>query len=308
MKDTSIARILLFFTFFLLPLATTLAQKKSTVSSFPSLEYERTEVRTIHSEMVGQDFELWISLPRTYHASETRQYPVIYQMDPYRSFSIVKGLTDVLSGPIPLIQEVIIVGVGYGGRDPEAMMKWALGRTRDYTPVSSEDLEALYRRRFADLGMPDAQVKTGGAPRFLDFLSKELIPMIESDYRTGSGKRMFSGYSLGGLLGMYILFHSPDLFNAYFVGSPSINYKEKITFSYESNFAKQNTDLYAQVFMSAGSLEENTSQLVQHMEEQLMSRSYEHLILNTVIFDNEDHASCYPAALSRALSLFLKND
>jgi len=306
MKALPAAGNLLSMAMFLLSSFSALAQDGNTEQPFPPLKYERTEVRTIHSDIVGHDFELWISLPRSYSANENREYPVIYLMDPYRAFSLVKGLTDVLSGPLPYIKEVIIVGVGYGSKDPEAMLKWAQGRTRDYTPVPSEETEELYKRRFTALGLPDAQVKTGGAPIFVDFLKKEMIPAIESDYRIDSRERMLSGFSLGGLFGLYVLFHTPELFNAYFIGSPSIHYKDEICFAFESNYAGQHTDLDARVFMSAGSLEEATSGYVRKMEDLLSSRNYENLELSTVIFEGEGHASCFPGALSRALTSLLE--
>lgn len=306
MKAVSISRIILFSIVFLLIAFTAFTQHRSFEQSFPELEYERTEVRTLQSDVIGQDYELWISIPRSYQASENTRYPVIYLMDPYRGFSIVKGLTDILSGPIPIIQEAIIVGVGYGDKDPAAMMKWALGRTRDYTPVPSKETEALYKKRFADLGMPDVQVHTGGASQFVEFLGKELMPFIESEYRIDNNARILSGYSLGGLLGLYVLFHSPELFSAYFIGSPSIYYKDEITFSYESSYSDSHSDLVARVFMSSGSLEEATSGYVTKMDELLQSRNYRNLELHTAIFEGEGHASCYPAALSRALMTLLQ--
>jgi predicted alpha/beta superfamily hydrolase len=293
---------------FLLLAYTACTQPTCFEPSIPALVYERTEVRTLHSEVIGQDYEFWISLPRSYAASENASYPVIYLMDPYRGFSVVKGLTDVLSGPLPIIQEVIVVGIGYGDKDPVAMMKWALGRTRDYTPVPSEVMEDLYKKRFADLGMPDAEVETGGAPPFLEFLRKEAVPFIESEYRVDSSARILSGYSLGGLFGLYVLFHVPDLFSAYFVGSPSIWYEDEITFQYENAYSDIHSDLDAKVFMSSGSLEEATSAYVTKMDELLTSRNYANLELHTVVFEGEGHASCYPAALSRALMTLLKAD
>jgi predicted alpha/beta superfamily hydrolase len=268
---------------------------------FPSLEFEGTQVRILHSEIMDQDFELWISLPRSYYNNENQRYPVIYQMDPYRGFSVVKGVTDLLSSPNQFMYEVIIVGVGYGGKGPEAMLKWALGRTRDLTPEQSDETEEFFKGRLEAMGVPDAQVKTGGAPLFLEFLGKELIPVIEADYRIDSDDRMLSGFSFGGLFGLYALFQNPELFNKYFIGSPSIHYKDEITFTYESKYASQHTDLNAEVFMSAGSLEEGTSQHVKKMKELLLSHHYDNLKLITVVFDDEGHSSSFPAALSRAL-------
>lgn len=304
MKSVQIAKRLMILSM-LLPGITVYAQDEHMVQEFPPLEYENTEVRILHSDIMDQDFEVWISLPRSYSNSKKETYPVIYLMDPYRGFSMVKGLTDLLSSPNQFIREVIIVGVGYGGKGPEAMLKWALGRTRDLTPEQSDETEAFFRGQLEAMGVPDVQVHTGGAPLFLDFLGKELIPFIETDYRIDSKNRMLSGFSFGGLFSLYALFHAPELFNKYFIGSPSIHYKNEITFTYESDYANKHKDLNAQVFMSAGSLEERMSQHLLKMEELLLSRNYENLELTTAIFENEGHASSFPAALSRGLTLLL---
>ena len=177
------------------------------------------------------------------------------------------------------------------------MFNWALGRTRDLTPVKSTATEEIYRKRFAAVGAPNVEIQTGGAPLFLDFIKKELFPFVETNYRIDNNARMLSGYSLGGLFAMYVLFHEPGLFSKYFIGSPSIQYKDGITFEYESNYAGNHSDLQADVFISAGALEDRTSQNVTKIEGLLSSRNYENLYLKSVIFDHENHvymlSCCY---------------
>lgn len=271
----------------------------------PALCLDRTEVRNFHSVISGLDYELWISLPVSYFTREGDKYPVIYTLDPYRAFAMMKGLTDVLSFPTPLIDEVIIVGVGYGGEDQAEVMNWALGRTRDYTPVYSPDVEELYKRRLAGFGALDVEVQTGGAPQFLEFIGDELVPFIESNYRTESQKRMFAGYSMGGLFGTFVLFHQPELFSKYFLGSPSLHFSNGISFEYENSYASQHSDLKAEVLFTVGALEERTSENVLEMEKLLNSRNYENLQMNVAIFEGENHVSCYPGAISRALTVLL---
>ena len=281
------------------------SQEGDIVSEHPALCMDRTEVRGFHSEISGLDYELWISVPVSYFTSEGSKYPVIYTMDPYRAFAIMKGLTDVLSFPTPLIEEVIIVGVGYGGEERTEVMNWALGRTRDYTPVYSPDVEDLYKRRLAASGAPDVEVQTGGAPLFLEFMGKELIPFIESNYRTDSQKRVFTGYSLGGLFGTFVLFHQPELFSKYFLGSPSLHFSNRISFEYENSYASQHSDLKAEILFTVGALEERTFENVLEMEKLLSSRNYENLQMDVAIFEGENHTSCYPGAISRALTVLL---
>ena len=100
---------------------------------------------------------------------------------------------------------------------------------------------------------------------------------------------------------MPLLFHDPDLFDKYFIGSPSIGFNEGITFEYESNYAENHKDLNAEVFMSVGEKETTYTKDLKAMAERLNSHNYESLELTTVIFENESHYTCYPAAMSRGL-------
>ena len=284
-----------------------LSQTEQLSKNYPELTHERTEVRTIHSNIIGQDYEILISLPKSYSVQDTI-YPVIFLLDPYRAFSMVKGYTDVLTSPYTYIPEVIIVGIGYGGKGSEAMLNWALGRTRDLTPVKSAETEEIYRKRLADVGAPNVEVQTGGAALFLDFIKKELFPFIETNYQIDKKARMLSGYSFGGLFAMYALFYEPGLFSKYFIGSPSIHYKDGVTFDYELNYASNHSDLKADVFISAGELENRTSKNIIRIVDLLSSRNYENLNLKTVIFENENHVTCYPAAMSRGLIELFNNE
>jgi len=286
---------------------TIIAQNKPITEYYPAVTLERTEVRILHSEIVGQDYELNISLPRSYTEGDTT-YPVIFLLDSYRAFPIMKGFTDALTAPYQIIPEVILVGIGYGGKGIEARINWALGRVRDYSPVQDSASEEWYENAINKAGFQGIEASSGGAPLFLEFIRKELFPFIESNYRIDTNNRMISGYSFGGLFGLYALFHGPDLFNKYFLGSPSIKFKDGISFEYESNYANTHTDLNAKVFMCVGEKEEEYAENMKEMEELLKSRNYENLKLETVIFENESHFSCYPAAMSRALIELLRNN
>ena len=246
---------------------------------FPEVVLERTEVRTLHSEYVGQDFELFISLSRSYKTTETT-YPIVFILDSYWAFTLVKGLTDGLSWPNPMIPEVILVGIGYGGSGQEAALNWVVGRTRDLTPVKNIIREESYQNRLKRGGISDIDIETGGAPQFLEFICDELFPLIESNYRIDKNLRMLSGYSAGGLFGLYALFHNPELFSKYFIGSPSItSFRDSITFEYESNYANSHIDLPADVFMSVGQLEKENSESMKRISDLMYSRNYENLSL-----------------------------
>lgn len=278
-----------------------LCQSLDSGEEFPGVTLERTEVRTLHSEISGQDFELFIAFPRSYSSTDTT-YPVILVLDSYRAFSIVKGVSDALSWPYSLIPEVILIGIGYGGEGQEASLNWLVGRTRDLTPSENIVREEFYQNKLTGVGILDIDIETGGAPQFLDFIRKELFPFVESNYRIDTNQRMLSGYSAGGLFGLYTLFRDPNMFSRYFIGSPSITtFNDSMTFVYEINYANTHNDLRANVFMSVGQWEEENSVSMSKIADLLRSRNYQNLNLETVIFENESHATCYPAAISRGL-------
>ncbi len=107
---------------------------------------------------------------------------------------------------------------------------------------------------------------------------------------------------------MYVLFHDPAMFNKYFIGSPTIRFSDGITYEYEASYAVTHTDLEADVFMSSGALESRTAEKMNKMVEQLQSRNYKSLKLETVIFEKETNVTCYPAAMSRGLVELFNND
>ena len=285
----------------------TFSQTETSIENHPGIILERTEVRTLHSDIVGQDYELSISLPDSYSTADSA-YPVIFLLDPYRAFAMVKALTDIFTTTYTIMPEVIIVGIGYGGEGMSARLNWALGRVRDYSPVRSAETEEAYERLIEEAGLPNIDVQSGGAPLFLDFIRDELFPFIGSNYRIDTNMRILSGYSFGGLFGLYALFHDPDLFNKYFIGSPTIRFSDGITYEYEASYAGSHTDLEADVFMSSGELESLTAEKMNKMVEQLQSRNYKSLKLETVIFENETHVTCYPAAMCRGLVELFNND
>jgi uncharacterized protein len=269
---------------------------------------ERTEIRVVHSNIVDQDYVLWVSLPVSYTNGDD-YYPLIIVLDPYRSFLIMKAGVDVFSTtPAGLLPEVILVGIGYGGDDSNSLEKFALGRTRDLTPTTDSIAEASMRRIMEASGFANCAIRTGGASKFLEFIRDELFPFIHSNYRVDMNNKALYGYSYGGLFGLYTLFHVPETFNKYLIGSPSIHFSGGITFLYENEYATSNADLNAMVFMSSGSLEKTTMKNMLKMENLLLSRNYPNLKLKTVIFENESHTSCAPAAISRGLIELFKND
>jgi predicted alpha/beta superfamily hydrolase len=147
------------------------------------------------SKVMGEDRTLFVSVPESY-ARTTRSYPVLYLTDAEAQFEHTRATAAFLSrnGFMP---EVIVVGVTN------------TDRTRDLSPSH------------------DPKVPTsGGADRFLDFFEKELVPFVESGYRTAPF-RIFAGHSAGGLFALHSMREKPGLFQAVIAVSPWLVWDER---------------------------------------------------------------------------------
>jgi predicted alpha/beta superfamily hydrolase len=119
------------------------------------------------------------------------------------------------------------------------------------------------------------------------------------------------GHSHGGLFGLYTLFHHPDTFRRYVIGSPSIHYDGCVILAHEREYAAAHQELAARVFLCAGAREESDDPLIQPecrfvsnvqlLAQILEGRRYPGLQLTTHIFDEESHVSVIPRVVSSGL-------
>ncbi len=246
-----------------------------------------TEVKKYKSVEVEDDFYIYISLPRSYETTD-KSYPVLYILDGDMAYGMAASIARYLQfgGSIP---ELIIVGIGYGTlKKEEGNM-----RQRDYSPTVKTGKEDI----------------TGGAPNFLNFLTDELFPHIDSTYRTEKNDKTVFGYSMAGLFGLYTLFNKPESFNRYIVGSPYLLWDNEVIFSEEESASIKFKKINARLFLSVGSeeSEEKYFNPIDEMVSILQARNYEGLNIETKVFDGGTHLICPPEAIMYGLlSVFSK--
>lgn len=133
-----------------------------------------------------------------------QRYPVVYLLDGDAHFHSVSGLLQILGTGVNAtwaVPEMILVAI------PNT------NRMRDLTPTHSE---------VGGDGSPNPGLDdSGGMPAFFDFLRSELIPHVDSTYRT-LPYRIFIGHSLGGIATINALYTMPQTFNAYVAIDPSL--------------------------------------------------------------------------------------
>ena len=210
----------------------------------PTQQLFGTEVHTLQSDAVGDAFEITVAPPP---AGTEGPVGVVYFTDATTrigtAVETVRSLSTI--GEIP---PLLLVGVGYaiGGDYAPLGAASARGTSRPRpSPNPAEHAAIAPKPSDAD------PVETGGAPRFLDFLADELQPWVRDRYDV-SDDSVYIGNSLGGLFGVYTLFHRPAAFRRYIIGSPWLCWDVETTTAYEAAYAADHSDLDATVFIAAG--------------------------------------------------------
>jgi uncharacterized protein len=284
------------------------SQKSQTSKSsdfFPPATVQDSEVRTLFSKILNQEMNIFIKLPMLYRRNIDKKYPCWYVTDANRSFPMLANIVSIFEVPDPGKGEMIIVGIGYKIRD---VADWAAFRTRDLTPVNDPEVDVYFNKILNQTTGRQFNVRSGGADKFLEFITTELIPFVESNYRVSSTNRYLGGYSYGGIFTLYTMFSKPDLFVKYFAGSPSIDFKNGFLFDLESSFASSHKDIKAKLWMTAGGAEDSvTIANVKSITNTLRSRNYPGFSVESFVFPDESHQSAMAASLMRGFVLLNRN-
>ncbi|NND79466.1 MAG: alpha/beta hydrolase, partial [Maribacter sp.] len=119
----------------------------------------------------------------------------------------------------------------------------SLDRARDLTP--SKAGEDAYAGANTDIP------QSGGAPDFLQFLEKELITFVESNFRTHP-YRLLEGHSFGGLFSTYALMNKPALFDAFIIQAPALWWNKEEMTGQAKEFFNSNRSLDKAVYFGTG--------------------------------------------------------
>jgi len=189
------------------------------------------------SPITGQTYRIFISIPST--PPPAAGYPVVYALDGNASFATLALMarTTVRSNAATGASPPVVVGIGYqGDRD------YAMARGRDYTPPSGATGPA----------------NEGGADLFLDFIEKELKPLIAKLAPLDPARQALYGHSYGGLCTLHALFTRPGMFQTYLAASPSIWYQERAVLGGMDGFSRRVAALPSkpQLMLAVGELEQ----------------------------------------------------
>jgi hypothetical protein len=279
------------------------------------LELSDVEIYELKSEIIGETFEILVKQPDPAVVSlfGDKPLPVVYGTDANLSAGTYVNTIDglFLGGEIP---PVIFIGIRYKLGDSPDFMQFVTNRTREFAPTEDKENQKVMEK------MTLREVKGGGAEDFLKFLTTELRDWVSERFNV-SDDTTYIGDSMGGLFGLYTLFHQPTAFKRYVIGSPWQDWDHPKTFEYEEDYAKNNKDLEAIVYMASGAEEHiigpyleqinpvmveifsaaKTAEYTQQIIDRLKSRNYPNLRLKGLILEEETHFTITGALFARGL-------
>lgn len=241
-----------------------------------------TRVLKVHSSIVNQDYDLYINIPRFFDDT-TKSFPVIYLLDAQWDFTLLNAIygEQYYDGFLP---EIITVGITWGGINPNPDIL----RRRDFTPT------------------PEGNNPVGGgAEKFLTFIKNELLPFIDSTFRTKPDERTLMGSSLGGLFTLYAMFNETGLFSRYVLTSPAIGWDNGVINSYEKKFSGPEKPI--KLSMAIGGYED--VDYFQKFVNNLKGKNYPGLDINSLVIDGIGHSGGKAEGYTRGLQyVFEKPD
>lgn len=157
----------------------------------------------IRSTVYGEDKLITVRLPRGYAKDPEQRWPVVFSVDggPEQDFDLLSGIAAEaeMSGSF---EPFILIGVRTDNRYAQL------------TPPLQRTEPNELTRIFGDRMQPN------GAPKFREFLSRDVIPWATSRYRTG--RKTLTAVSLGGLFVVDTLLERPEMFDDYIALTPSV--------------------------------------------------------------------------------------
>jgi predicted alpha/beta superfamily hydrolase len=241
---------------------------------------ENTRIVPIQSKYTGRQHELVIVLPASWGKEPHKTYPVLYYLDAYWDTPLlVSTYGNVIYDNVA--PEFIMVGLSYPSGS-----NYDLERRRDYTFTALD----------ADSGKGTA---------FLDFITREVAPLVEMRYRGAKTNRVIGGNSLGGLFALTAAYQAPGFFAGHIAISPAASWDHGALARLDETYARTHKALHARMFISYGSNEyPGFREPIAAFQAQLAARHYEGLALDNYVMRGIDHTGGKGEGYVRGLTFF----
>ncbi|BED89701.1 periplasmic siderophore cleavage esterase IroE family protein [Pseudoalteromonas sp. MM1] len=237
----------------------------------------------LRSVILNEQRSFSVYVPPSYKQNLERVYPVIYLLDGDQThLKAVAGLVEALSTERleQQIQQAIIVAI------PNSQNAI---RERDFTPTNVDwTFNGKLLEKFKNIG---------NAANYRAFFEKELIPLINKNYRT-STKRVLIGESFGGLFASYVLLSNHALFTDYLIIDATYLWDNNYLNRYFDEKQLINKPLNGNVYFTFannakafGEIGETNYQWGLAFAKKLKVHSSDDLVINQRYFEDETHGT-----------------
>jgi ferri-bacillibactin esterase len=234
------------------------------------------------SRETGTDYAIYVDGPAP--SASGGALPCVLVMDGDYLFDAAARASRELSGA-GRIPPALVVGVGYGA----GFGKPGNFRGRDYTPTASPE-----------------EPSSGGADRFLDYLTGTLWPELARRYPLREKGRAIAGHSLGSLLVLHALFQARPFFDLALASAPSIWWDNRSILGLISGIRDRRASLDSRLYLGAGEDDSpSMSSDLALLEKQLKDRPFKGLRVVSDLFPGRDHYDVVPFTMSAGLASLL---
>jgi predicted alpha/beta superfamily hydrolase len=207
---------------------------------------------------MGVRFSINVGMPKDYKPGDGKKYPALLVTDGDFTFGNVYESALTLRG---IITPLIIISVGTSLEEGED--EHGRRRVYEFSPPGwdrkdpfGQEVEHFCKGMHSP---PDRC--TGGAAKFLNAISTEMIPLLAAKFPIDTAQLGLLGISAGGFFTAWTIFQPNTPFNKYIISSPATPYGNGEIFRQEADYPKTHKDLAVGVYMAAGTLEATTPEV-----------------------------------------------
>lgn len=250
MKNSNSSRIMLLIAALFISVSFSFAQKNALTFN--------GEKHTISSKVLNEERIVSVYLPGNYESSG-KEYPVVYLLDGRGHAQHAQGALGYLTGRGQMPQSIIVAVHN-------------VDRNRDFSPVHVDKIPT-----------------SGGADKFLNFLSSELTTFVNDKYRT-SEFNILVGHSFGGTFAVHALLTEPELFDAYVAISPYLSYADNYLVNQAKTGLKSSYKKQKYFYMTVGD-EPNYFEPLKEFASLVKEKSGDAINFKYTKMMDEDHGS-----------------
>jgi len=246
----------------------------------------------LYAEAIKDSFNISVQLPEKYYEKPDEKYPTVYVLDANFYFPMLAEVVKQYE-TAGLLPPMILVGIGY-----QSFAEMDSLRVRDY----------LY-----PAGIPSDEMKTpGGGKNFNDFITKQLIPHIDTRFRTQAQHRSLLGHSFGGYFTLYALLNqlssNTSAFDNIASASPSLWYNNYYLNQLTEALKTRKSTNHLTVFLSAGGKEDLQWNIepVKKLSQSIAEVKAPDVNLQYSIYNDLDHMDTALITFIKALQTFYK--